>query len=95
MDTEVVKQKLRAQFEVRLEEALSAVQKAPDGQWIAGSEWEIRDIFQKLTAECFQDLVQARLDSHPLASQEAFSPCGRGSVAGQRRSPGPGSDRRR
>ena len=95
MDTEVLKQKLRAQFERRMEEALSAVQKAPDGQWIAASEWEIRDIFQKLTAECFQDLVQARLESHPLASQEAFSPCGGRNVAGQGRSPGLGSDRRR
>jgi hypothetical protein len=46
-----------------------------------------------LTTECFQSLVQSRLDNHPLASQEAFSPCGRGGVAKQGRSSGPGSDR--
>jgi hypothetical protein len=44
MDTEVLTQNLRAQFEVRLEAALSAAQKAPDGQWIAASEWEIHAI---------------------------------------------------
>ena len=74
MDTEVLRQKLREKFDLRLTEALSAVQSAPDGQWIAAGEWEIRDIFQKLTAECFRDPVQARLDAHPLASQEVFSP---------------------
>jgi hypothetical protein len=31
----------------------AAVDDAPDGQWIAASEWEVRDIFQKLTADCF------------------------------------------
>ncbi len=95
MDTEVLRQKLREQFDVRLTEALSAVQSAADGQWIAASEWEIREIFQKLTAECFRDLIQARLDDHPLASQEAFSPGRRQSAARQRRASGPGSDRRR
>ena len=95
MDTEVLRQKLTAQFDVRLTEALTAVQAAPDGHWIAASEWEIRDIFQKLTAECFRDLVQARLDDHPLASQEAFSPGGRPGAARQRRSSGSRSDRGR
>jgi hypothetical protein len=95
MDTEVLKRKLRAQFDARLDEALLAVQAAPDGRWLAGSEWQIRDIFQRLTTECFQSLVQFRLDTHPLTSQEAFSPCGRDGVAKQGRSPGPGSDHRR
>ena len=95
MDTEVLRRKLREKFDVRLNEALSAVQSAPDGQWIAASEWEIRDLFQKLTAECFRDLAQARLDDHPLASQEVFSPGGRRSSARQRHSSGSGADGRR
>jgi hypothetical protein len=54
--------------------ALKAVDAAPDGKWIAASEWEVRDIFQKLTADCFGEMIQRRIDHLPSASQAAFSP---------------------
>ncbi len=84
MDKEVLKRQLTERFQRSLEEAMRAVDEAPDGQWIAGSEWEVRDIFQKLTADCFGEMIQGRIDRLPSASQAVFSPDGRaGGVAGQ------------
>jgi hypothetical protein len=74
MDKEVLKRQLTERFQRSLDEALRAVDAAPDGQWIAASEWEVRDIFQKLTADCFGQMIQERIDRLPSASQAAFSP---------------------
>ena len=54
---------------------MTAVEKAPDGRWIAASEWKIRETFQKLMADTFQRIVQAKLDA---ADQADFSPSGNG-----------------
>ncbi len=100
MDKEVLKQRLTERFQHSLESALKAVDDAPDGQWIAASEWQVRDIFQKLTADCFGQMIQQRIDHLPSASQAAFSPGGgvgrlaRG-VAAQGQPRGSGADRRR
>jgi hypothetical protein len=76
MDKEVLKRQLTERCQHALDEALRAVDEAPDGQWIAASEWEIRDIFQKLTADCFGQMIQERIGRLPSASQAAFSPDG-------------------
>ena len=78
MDKEVLKRQLTERFQRSLESALKAVEEAPDGQWIAGSEWEVRDIFQKLTSDCFGQMIQQRIDQLPSASQAAFPPCAGG-----------------
>jgi len=82
MGKEVLKRRMTQRFEHRLEEAIRAVEQAPDGQVIAASEWQIREVFQKLMAETFGDLVQDRIEQHPAAAQAAFSPCGPGGVDG-------------
>jgi hypothetical protein len=74
MDKDVLKRQLTERCQQALDEALRAVDDAPDGQWIAASEWEVRDIFQKLTADCFGQMIQGRIDRLPSASQTAFSP---------------------
>ncbi len=80
MDKDVLKKRLMASCEVHLNKALAAVESAPDGQWIAASEWAVRAAFQDLTRECFQDMVQARVNAAPSGKQTAFSPSrGRGS----------------
>ncbi len=96
MDKDVLKLQLTERCQQALDEALRAVDEAPDGQWIAASEWEVRDIFQRLTADCFGRMIQGRVDRLPSASQAAFSPGGRivGSAA-QGNSPGAGADGRR
>jgi hypothetical protein len=96
MDKEVLKRQLTERCQRALDEALRAVDEAPDGHWIAASEWEVRDIFQKLTADCFGQMIQVRIDRLPSASQAAFSPdgttCG---AAAQGKPRGPGAYRRR
>jgi hypothetical protein len=86
MNRDLLKRELTEQFQQSLEQAMEAVEKAPDGQWIAASEWQIREIFQKLMAESFQKILQAKLDA---ADQAAFSPSGQGTgeqrPAGHRR----------
>ncbi len=74
MDRDVIRARLRERFEGSMEEALKAVESAPEGRWIAGSEWQVRDLFQRLMAECFQELIQARVADHPAAATAAFSP---------------------
>ena len=96
MDREVLKRQLTGRCQRALDEALRAVDEAPDGQWIAASEWEVRDIFQKLTADCFGRMIQVRIDRLPSASQAAFSPDGPAAgVAAQGKSRGSGARRRR
>lgn len=96
MDKEVLKQQLSERCRQALDEALRAVDEAPDGQWIAASEWEVRDIFQKLTADCFGQMIQDRVDRLPSASQAAFSPGGRDERVAAQGKPGrTGADRRR
>lgn len=96
MDKEVLKRRLTERFQQSLAEALAAVEAAPDGQWIAASEWQVRDAFQKLTAECYQEMVQGRIDAEPSALRAAFSPGGQagGDAAEQGAARGAGADGR-
>ena len=96
MDKDVLKRRLTERFQHSLAEALAAVEAAPDGQWIAASEWQVRDVFQKLTAECYQEMVQGRIDAQPSASRAAFSPGGQagGGATGQGPARGAGADGR-
>ncbi len=71
MDRDALKRSLKEQFEQSLDKALDAVEQAPDGRWIAASEWQVREIFQKLMSECYQSMLQSRMDAAP---QAAFSP---------------------
>jgi hypothetical protein len=74
MDRHGLKRQLRAKVEAALDKAMNAVEAAPDGQWIAGSEWAVRGAFQDLMRECFQEIVQAKADSDPAAAAGFFSP---------------------
>lgn len=71
MDRQKLKRELTGQFEHALEQAMEAVEKAPDGRWIAASEWQVREAFHRLMAESFQRILQERLDA---ADQASFSP---------------------
>lgn len=75
MDRGKLKREINAHFQRSLDQAMDSVEQAPDGQWIAASEWKIREIFQGLMAESFQRILQAKLDA---TDQVAFSPCGQG-----------------
>jgi hypothetical protein len=99
MDRQALKRQLRAKFDATVDRAMEAVETAPDGQWIATSEWAVRDAFQGLMRECFQEIVQAKIDADPAASAAAFSPGARaardGGAAVQGRAAGRRAHRRR
>jgi hypothetical protein len=58
------------------DQAMAAVEQAADGRWIADSEWDVRDIYQRLMSESFQRILQSGIDAHSAASLAAFSPSG-------------------
>ena len=77
MDRQAIKRELTQQFQQSLEEAIDAVEGAPDGKWIAASEWQVRAIFQRLMQQSYEKLLQARLNAGPEADaalEAAFSP---------------------
>ena len=96
MDTEVLERRLAELMSKAAKKAIQAVNDAPDGHWIEHSEGAVRDIFQKLTSECYGELIQKRIDDLPSASQAAFSPSGLdGGSAKQRQKDRSRADRRR
>lgn len=95
MDKDVLEQRLKDRCDQALAAARAAVEQAPDGQWIAASEWQVRAIFQELTRDCYQLMLQAKSDQHPAAEQAAFSPSAGRDAAQQGRARPTRSNRRR
>jgi len=73
MDRDTLKRELTEHVQQSLEQAMDAVQRAPDGAWISASEWRVRELFQQLTAQAFERILQAKLDA---ADPAAFPPPG-------------------
>jgi hypothetical protein len=64
---------LKDQTEAYLKSVMEAVNRAPDGQWIVGSEEQVRDLSEDFRRRVFQAAVQQRVD----AAEAAFSPSAR------------------
>jgi hypothetical protein len=99
MDREVLMYQMTERFQELYSQALDALERAPDGQWIAASEFAFRDVFLELMKECYEKALQDKIDAHPTAQQAAFSPCeardhGGPGLAEQGRAEGRRSDRR-
>jgi hypothetical protein len=92
MDRQKLRRELHAKVDAASDRAMDAVAAAPDGRWVDASEWAVRAAFQELMGECFQTILQARVDADPAANAGSFSPGGRaakrpavqGRAAGQR-----------
>ena len=96
MDKEVLKQELMARAAAAADQAMIVVEHAPDGQWIAGSEWQIRGIYQQLMSESYREILQARINGHPTAAMAAFSSSGQSVDSARQGNPhSPGDQRRR
>ena len=95
MDRQALRRELQAKVDQALDRAMDAVAAAPDGQWISASEWVVREAFQDLTRDCFQAIVQARVDADPDPAVNAgsFSP-GRGAAGRDRAVQGRAAGRR-
>ncbi len=80
MSQDAVRKELDLAWAKAREELLAVMAGAPPSSIISGTEWQVREIQQKLARDCFQIMVQNKLDS---AGQGAFSPSARaGSAAG-------------
>ena len=55
-----------------LKEIMEAVNEAPDGEWISGSEEQVRDLTAAMRQYVFERAVQKRVD----AAEAAFPPSG-------------------
>jgi hypothetical protein len=65
---------MRQETETMLHEVMEAVNKAPDGAWINGSEMQVRDLLGEYRRRVFEKALQMKVD----AAEGAFSPGGPG-----------------
>ena len=61
---------MKREFEEFAKQVMEAVNKAPDGEWIAGSEEQVRDLSAEMRRRVFEAAVQKRVD----AAEAAFPP---------------------
>jgi len=72
---------LKEETEKYLRLVMQAVNAAPDGRWISGSEEPVRDLAAEYRRQVFEKAVQMRVD----AAEAAFSPSAqrRGEASGE------------
>jgi hypothetical protein len=61
---------MKEEMDQYLKEVMEAVNKARDGEWIAGSEERVRDLSAAMRRRVFERAVQQRVD----AAEAAFPP---------------------
>ena len=61
---------MKGEFEEFAKQVMEAVNDAPDGQWIAGSEEQVRDLCAEMRRKVFERALQKRAD----AAEAAFPP---------------------
>jgi hypothetical protein len=64
---------MKQEFEEFAKQVMDAVNDAPDGQWIAGSEEQVHELCARMRQRLFERAVQKRVD----AAEAAFSPSAR------------------
>jgi len=73
---------MKDEIEQYVKDVMQAVNQAPDGEWIAGSEERVRDLSAEMRRRVFEKAVQQRVD----AAEAAFppsAPSGDGKAVGQ------------
>ncbi len=63
-------QRMKAEMETYLASVMAAVNGAPDGAWVAGSEEQVRDLSAEFRRQAFERAVQMRVE----AAEAAFPP---------------------
>lgn len=61
---------MKEETEAYLRSVMEAVNAAPDGKWIAGSEEQVRDLSAEFRRQAFERAMQMRID----AAEAAFPP---------------------
>ena len=70
LDREAYLAAMRQKMEAMLGQVADAINNAPDGAIIAGSEYQVRDLFGSLRQQAYEVGLQMRTD----AAEAAFSP---------------------
>ena len=74
MDRDVLMDLMTERFREAYTKGLDAVERAPDGQWIAASEFVFRDAFLEVMKESYQAAIQAKIDADSSRQAGTFSP---------------------
>lgn len=74
VSADVFVEAMKQETDQMLRQVMEAVNKAPDGAWINGSENKVRDLIGDYRRRAFEKALQMRTD----AAEGAFSPGGRG-----------------
>jgi len=61
---------MKEEIEQYVKEVMETVNRAPDGEWIAGSEERVRDLSAEMRRRIFERAIQQRVD----AAEAAFPP---------------------
>jgi hypothetical protein len=64
---------LQQEMDQYLRSVMQAVNQAPDGQWLSGSEEQVRDLSAEFRRQAFEKALQLRID----AAEAAFPPSAR------------------
>jgi hypothetical protein len=70
MDSDQFIAPMQAEFRRTMQQVADAVNNAPDGNVISGSEMAVRDAMVELQRKAFETAVQMRIDS----AESSFSP---------------------
>jgi len=70
VDPKAFQERMQQMVEQTLQEVMQAVNDAPDGQWIEGSEDQVADVMAKLRQKAYETALQMRVD----AAEAAFPP---------------------
>lgn len=70
MDAEAFAARMQAEFQRVMKEVAAAVNAAPTGNVISGSEMQVRDVMAEFRRKAFETAVQMRIDS----TESSFSP---------------------
>jgi hypothetical protein len=73
---------MKQEFEEFAKQVMDAVNDAPDGQWIAGSEEQVRDLCAAMRQSVFERAMQKRVNAAEAAFPPSASP-GHGQAAGE------------
>ena len=73
---------MKAEMESYLASVMEAVNQAPDGEWVAGSEEQVRDLSAEFRRQAFERALQMRVDQAEAAFPPSAQP-GDGQTSGQ------------
>lgn len=85
MKPDAVRQRMDELWAKAREELLRVMEGAPPDSIISGTEWQVREIQQRLARECFELMVQNKVDQLDQTPRGAFSPDRESGTAGPSR----------